>query len=173
MLIVSWNVKYKPAPSNANFQCVLQLNATSGCGSGPRGLREETVLKCVEMHSILNYNKKYWYIEHIRSVRIPRGDLCKACMLLNMLPGIQQRTECVFFFSLQSFWCEEPFPCTSFAGFARCTRLLCSSSSLLATIKRIIFKTNGITQSAQVQRQSKHHLLPREIKAQTFSHCSS
>lgn len=103
MLIVSWNVIYKPAPSNANFQCVLQLNATSGCGSGLRGLREETVLKCVEMHSILNYNKTYWYIEHIRSVRIPRGDLCKACMLLNMLPGIQQRTECVFSFSLQSF----------------------------------------------------------------------
>lgn len=75
MLIVSWNVTYKPAPSNTNFQCVSQLNATSGCGSGLRGLREETVLKCVEMHSILNYNKKYWYIEHIRSVRIPRGGL--------------------------------------------------------------------------------------------------
>lgn len=34
MLIVSWNVTYKPAPSNTNFQCVSQLNATSGCGSG-------------------------------------------------------------------------------------------------------------------------------------------
>lgn len=58
MVIVSRNVTYKPAPSNTNFQCVSQLNATSGCGSGSgSGLREETVLKRVEMHSILSYNK--------------------------------------------------------------------------------------------------------------------
>lgn len=105
----------------------------------------------------------------------PGGALCKACMLLNTLPGIQQRTERVFFFFfLQSFWCEEPFSRTSFAGFARRTRLLCSSSSLLATIKRMIFKTNGdnaVSTSAAAQANSTS--LPREIKAKTFSHRSS
>lgn len=51
-----WNVIYKPAPSNTN--CVSGLNSAL------------SALRCT-LSSITT--KKYWYIEHIRSVRIPQG----------------------------------------------------------------------------------------------------